>query len=339
MNYLAAFLGYLVLNIRDVNSIISGDSYLSRNILSFNDNFNNSFQILVYHRILPYDDPFAIGVVTVNNFKKQIEYLKKKFRIISLNKLVEEVKKGSIKPNSLCITFDDGYLDNFLYAFPILKKYDIPATIFLTTDTIGTANLLWFDKVIQIIKRTNIHQINFLNHEFDLTDFNSKKKSWKNILELLKKYPPDERDEYIEVLKDSCKIFEFDKVRIMLNWEEIKDMFKSGMNFGAHTKSHPILTTIDIEKIKNEVLESRLIIENNLDCEITNFAYPNGGIKDFNTSCKVILKKYKFKSAVTTIGTRNSINQDLFELSRFLPWDKNNYAFIGRIIIEKYKNK
>ena len=91
-------------------------------------------QILIYHRILPEIDPFGIDVTPLKRFESQIKYLSSYFNIISVDELLNNFTNNTVKKNTICITFDDGYLDNYQYAFPVLQKYNVPATIFLATD-------------------------------------------------------------------------------------------------------------------------------------------------------------------------------------------------------------
>lgn len=125
------------------------------------------------------------------------------FRVISLEHLLEEINRGGLPARTVCITFDDGYQDNFEYAFPILRHYNLPATIFLTTDLIDTKEMLWHDIVLQTIKgaknsildfeKANIKNLNLKNDE-------TRRQVAIVILQWLKQFPPDERDDFIQEL-------------------------------------------------------------------------------------------------------------------------------------------
>lgn len=101
--------------------------------------------ILMYHRVGQPEDPAARGLfVSPEVFERQMEFLKShNYRVLPLSEIVERTKRGERLPtNTVAITFDDGYLDNFTYAFPVLKKMEFPATIFMITDNIGRENWL-----------------------------------------------------------------------------------------------------------------------------------------------------------------------------------------------------
>lgn len=102
-------------------------------------------RILLYHRVADVkDDPHLLSV-SVHNFKNQIAWLKKNFQILPLLTLVEHIKSNTLNSKSICITFDDGYADNFYNALPILKQFQVPATVFITSGMIGKKNPFYWD--------------------------------------------------------------------------------------------------------------------------------------------------------------------------------------------------
>ncbi len=303
----------------------------------------NSFpyQILLYHRVLPEYDPFGLGVVPVDLFRIHMELMSTYFRIISLPELLLKIEKNALQPNCLCLTFDDGYYDNYKYAFPILKELKIPATIFLTTDFIGTNEVPWHNRVLNIIKDTEMEKIQFEYNGMkwvELSDVNKKIAFAHSLLEWLKMLLPEERDDKIYQLREICQINEDQNNRKMLNWKEVEEMHQAGISFGAHTKTHPILSLLSKDQIEEEIIGSRLAIEKRLSIPIDVFAYPNGKREDYDEFCIQVVKKAGFKGAVTSYGAVNYSKKDLFELSRFLPWERNPKGFFGRIILERFKN-
>ena len=114
---------------RKISSFIDHHSIKFNPIPRFERRPSVPFQILLYHRILPEDDPFAIGVVTVENFREQMENLTSYFRIVLLDEILHELEYGKLQPNTICITFDDGYYDNYQYAFPMYQYQKVPVHI------------------------------------------------------------------------------------------------------------------------------------------------------------------------------------------------------------------
>ena len=102
--------------------------------------------ILVYHRVCIKEDAWSYKSISPQTFEKQIEYFSRSFEILSLDELGQYIHQGKQLPEkAVVITLDDGYKDNYLYAYPILQKHHIPATIFLCTGHVGNGDLLWWD--------------------------------------------------------------------------------------------------------------------------------------------------------------------------------------------------
>ena len=117
--------------------------------------------ILIYHRGCPDRDSWSLEPLSSQEFQKQIEYFCRNHELLSLDQLVSYIRQRKTLPEkAVVITLDDGYKDNYLYAYPILKKYSIPVTIFLTTGHIGSGNPLWDVQVLCVIQNTTIEELN-----------------------------------------------------------------------------------------------------------------------------------------------------------------------------------
>jgi len=296
------------------------------------------FQILVYHRVIPYEDPFSMAAITQRMFNDQMKILSSYFRVISLDQLYFEIKNNEIQPGTVVVTFDDGYRDNFLYAFPILKAYKIPATIFLTTNYIESHKMLWHDKVLFAIRNSKVKKIKFNsspNSNFDFSSDKNKHLTVFMLLEYLKKFPPKIRDKKIMYLIDFCKVNELSSDPLMLNWSEVKKMYTMGISFGSHTNNHTILSTISAHEQKEEIYRSKELIENMLNNKIIAFAYPNGKSGDYTEVSKKFLNAAGYKMALTTQWGLNTASQDLFELLRISFINHNKSKFLGNLLAQR----
>ncbi len=105
----------------------------------------NRAVVLAYHRV--FEDKFdpLLLCVSPKKFEKQMKYIKSKFNVISLSQLVSDLENNTLRKNSICVTFDDGYIDNLTLALPILEKYEIPATVFVTAGKIGDEKPFYWD--------------------------------------------------------------------------------------------------------------------------------------------------------------------------------------------------
>ena len=283
---------------------------------------NSHIIILAYHRVYPKKDNFFVPYVSPEEFENQIKYLQKYFKIFSLEELVNFLKNSKIcneeYKNIAVITFDDGYKDNYIYAYPILKRHRIPATIFLTTDYIGEDRLFWWDEVGYIICNTKKDKINIPNiGEYSLNNNEEKNNCVVIISEKLKKFPNKLKNEYISILQNKCNVTIPPGLgeKMVLSWGEIHEMKDNGVNFGAHTKTHPILTNEILNEAEKEIVDSKKTIEKHLKIEIILFAYPNGS---FNDEIIQLVKNNGFNCAVSTkqsvINKYNS--NDIYSLPR-----------------------
>ncbi len=281
--------------------------------------------IMVYHRVLPESQHVSFlqpGMfVTSKTFEKHIKFLLDKYRFITIEDLL--LNKIKTTHRYSIMTFDDGWLDNYLYAFPILKKYNIPATIFLPVDYIGSKKWLWTDIIAWFITNKS----NVLKKIDSLKDFKaitqliirtitSRHNLIKKIdflLESLKLFPENEIYEFIEYLKDRTGLT-YPEERVFLNWDEIIEMSHAGISFGSHTRTHRILTRLKEDEIIYELSTSLEIIKQKNINSIPILSYPNG---DKNKKIEEIAQACGYIGAVTTnYGFESTPPAEPFSLHR-----------------------
>ncbi len=295
------------------------------------------FQILYYHRILPEADPFAIDAISAADFEQQIAMLSSTFNLMSVGRLAKAHKEGAIPPKTACITFDDGYLDNMEYAFPILKKFNAPATIFLATDYIGTGKILWPDRLLSIIKHTALMNIpsDFCGEAIPLSTMRLRKIAVKKLLSWMKHFTTDEQNDQLENLQSFCGKPPTPVKRLMLDWNEVREMSRAGIEFGSHTITHPILSFLSDEEIEKEIKESKSLIESQIEKPVISFAYPNGRLHDFDQRSIDSLKRNDYLAAVTTCDCANDSNSDPFALSRESVWEMDANRLFIRMVMKR----
>jgi peptidoglycan/xylan/chitin deacetylase (PgdA/CDA1 family) len=289
---------------------------------------NNSFESV--------DNMFIKRFISHNDFEQHLKLYIKYARPTSL---LEILIKRELPKNSLIITIDDGYENNYSIAYPILKKYEIPATIFLTTGFIDSKNVLWTDWLSVILHRAcNIKKRFYWKGKSIELDMGSKKKrdlTLKKIKTILKKM----KNKYIFDFLSELQVFlqveyswnTMPKELRPLKWEQIREMKQSGLiSFGSHTVSHPILSKCNDKAQQYELYESKRRIEEELNEPCLLFSYPNGKIGDYNARTVEKLKINKYELAVTTELGYNHLNcRNRYELKR---WGSNvskeNLAFV-----------
>lgn len=300
---------------------------------------SKNLQILIYHRVNDNNDPF-FPATPIELFQRQMEYLLRNFYILSLDDAVDMLRQKSLPDNALVITFDDGYKDVYVHAFPILKTLSIPATLFLTTGSIGSGKALWHDRVFSAFRNTAEKDLKAYPDEtrhYRLHTLEYKLAAQTEILRYLRSLDNSKRELYIRRLTDMLKVDDTRELPdLMLDWQEVKKMSRHGITIGSHTITHPILSRIDLIEAQSEICESKKEIESKLGCPITTFAYPNGKSSDYNNDVISILKETGYSCAVTTLFGTNDETQDLYQLRRALPWEKHLPTFATKLTIYKF---
>lgn len=264
-----------------------------------------------------------------------MEYLASNFRVLPLDEAVERLKRSDVPDNAAVITFDDGYRDNYINAFPLLEALSLPATIFLATGAIGSHCVLWHDRVFAAFRETRAGILSGFgnsSHEYPLNTVAEKLLAQGKALDFIRSLEEDARLSAIDVLINKLDVSDRKEVpELMLSWDEVKTMHNRGISFGSHTVSHPILSKLSVEQARDEIERAKQIIEKQLDTSVRTFAYPNGRTNDFNQSTKKLLRDSGHTCALTTNFGTNECDQDLFELRRATPWDHDIEAYALRL--------
>ena len=295
----------------------------------------SDFKILMYHRVIAQNDPAMKYIqpgmyVTDRTFEKQIAFLSKKYNLISLKKLAEHlINEQTLPSRSVAVTFDDGWLDNYKYAFPILRKRNAPATIFLTTDYIDSDNAFWFADIFKILTGANIESdklnyifINVLGDEkyrsiFSNADTGEQKKELGDAGEVIEVMKQLDHETILKINAEIRKEVGSDSGNIAagwetLSWKEILEMKNGGIDFGSHGCSHRIMSGLSESENERELTESKRIIEKKLGSGIDLFSYPNG---DYDDRVLNLVKNCGFCCAVST-GSGKGRKSDIFALKR-----------------------
>jgi len=284
--------------------------------------------ILAYHRFIDnrsiYLSKGPVMHHEIREFEKEIIYLKQHCHVASMDEAVNSIKKGlGFSRPSVVLTFDDGYLDNYTLAYPLLKKYSLPATIYLTTGLIGTSERTWPDQIELALMETPVRQFSHPNlfggSAVPIATKAEKEKVCLDIGQALKPMPYDRRMKLLEEVLESLGLNGKQQrmPRTMLNWEEVKEMAGNGITFGSHSHTHPILSKMPIREAKEEIATSKKIIEERLGIEVRHFAIPNGGEQDFSRELRDYCGELGFESVATLIaGTNTPSDGEVYNLKR-----------------------
>jgi len=290
--------------------------------------------ILIYHRVLQVSDPLRPNEPTVDEFSIQMESISRYFNLLALSDAIKLLKTGKLPKRAVCVTFDDGYADNEAIALPVLKRWNIPATVFVATEFLNGGRM-WNDTVIESLRH--------LSGKVDLTSLGlgiykiesnaDRMKAINAILPEIKYSQPDERAKAVEFISLLAKELPCD---LMLTDSQLLNLHNNGVEIGGHTSSHPILTSLDLPSSKDEIEKGRVALEKLIGKPVTYFAYPNGIVgQDFGQEHSQLVKELGFEAAVSTQSGVSMETSDLYQLPRFTPWDKTPMKFMARLLINQ----
>ncbi len=287
-----------------------------------------AFQILTYRRVNDERDPFFSAIPTAV-FEQQMAYVARTYRVLTVEELVERMRRGGLPHNALAITFDDGYRDNLTHAAPILARYHLPATIFLATGFIGTAEVPWLDRVAMAFKVTKV--LSFAapwGETVSLAGQADRVRAVELTLGYLKRLPDDDLRRNLDALLTALGVTDQKCFKnLMLSWDDVHALAGLGFSIGAHTVNHPILSRISAQRAWTEILGSRTMIESAWGRAPRAFAYPNGRPEDYNETIKHLVREAGFTCAVTTRFGLNTWSTPPYELRSGRPWEHHLPTF------------
>jgi len=279
---------------------------------------SSKFCILCYHRVGTEGVPF-FSRLAPEVFEAQMQYLRRHYRIVSLSQMCREVKEGSAVPSTLAITFDDGYRDLYSHAFPVLQKYEIPATIYLIGNCMETGEAPWYDRIFVALGAARTETLELELSEprtFVLSDPAARAAAAWEIVCYLRSVPDMRRREWCASFERQVPVPAAELEGRMLDWNHVRTMQRGGVCFGAHTMSHPSVSRLAPSDLREELSGSKKLLENGLQVSVEHFAYPFGKPSDCSDAAENLFSQLGFLSAVTTTAGPNTSGANPFRLCR-----------------------
>ena len=275
--------------------------------------------ILRYHSISDHKDQnfrYLTPSIAVSRvvFESHIAFLSRCYPIITLDDVAAWLNGAiSLQRQAVVITFDDGYRDNYRYAYPILKKHRAPATFYVVTDAIGNAHPLWTSELREILYRARQSRVtlSFIGGvPIELSDETAKKQTAQAIARIMRRSDGNTRAEIFRELRAKLAMENNGFLdQVMMNWDELREMTRHGMCIGSHTISHPLLPEISQEQAAVELTSSKTKIEEELAAPVRHFAYPNpGGSVHVNEAVKTLVRRAGYVTARTS--SKGSVCRD-----------------------------
>jgi peptidoglycan/xylan/chitin deacetylase (PgdA/CDA1 family) len=279
--------------------------------------------ILYYHRVLPAGDAtfqpllqLEGAPVTVEVFEQQMRYLAQHHTVVNLDWLVAQFQAGKpLTDDYVAITFDDGYEDNYLYAAPVLRRYNLPWTVYVTTGYVGNEETPWWDAVNDSIVSCAEEQLKDVAAWLRVAS-PTRSAVIKRLIRLEKELDAEQWEETRRELARRVNGTGNSAARRyrMMNWQQVQELSANGVDVGGHTVTHPLLTKIPLEEARREATESKRHIEERIGKEVSGFAYPLG---DFNADVKRMVESCGYRHACSTAQGTNTLGADVYALKRF----------------------
>ena len=302
----------------------------------------DSVNIIAYHRVVAdiakAEREAIYGlVVSSATFRRHCRLLNKFYDVVSLETAARfldgEQKRVTARPLAV-ITFDDGYRDFYDEAFPILNEFGLSATVFLPTEYIGQSRPLAHDRLYWLVKQASeksVSTASALEKAGLSKEFVEKCAGQTNILKTTDwlVFLPDEiREKVIFQLEQKLadRFESYPSEYQLLDWETVREMQQTGINFGGHTARHVVLPLEDSSAMEKELFASKNELETQLNKEINVFAYPNG---EYNGQIKKLVAQAGYKIAVTTEKRINRPAADLLARGRISLCEESTRGFRG----------
>lgn len=337
---------------------IRGLGKLRRVVRRLRRGFASQGVILMYHRIAEVDlDPWSL-CVTPQHFAEHLEALQKYAHPISLKQLAIAHQNGNIPDRAVAITFDDGYADNLHHAKPILERYGIPATVFVSTGYIGQQREYWWDELERLLLRpgklpdqlcleingsvrhweleaaAEYSEADYL-HDRDRRPWQSRPGSrlflYYSLWQEIKPLPESEQRQILQQITqwataDSITRPDYRPLLV----EEVRALQQGGLvEIGAHTVTHPSLKAHSPTFQLREIQQSKADLEKLLSHPITSFAYPFG---DYAPETVELMSQSDFICACSTVKDTVWKKSDRYQLPRFGVENWNGDEFTQQLL-------
>lgn len=283
----------------------------------------SSWVIVMYHRVIEdlSDDPFGLGMcVTRKHFDQQLSFFRKSFNPIGMAEAIRRLEAGEPLPErALSVTFDDGYLDNYTVALPLLRAHSMDATLFVPTGGMDDAPL-WWDRVIHALDATDAPALIPADVGLPIAEAKLSLGAWHRassvlrVLDVLWTLP---HDQVLECVRRIERMHPPKRpvagLARRMSSEQVAQMHRNGVEIGAHAVKHSNLSLESPAVVRSELRDSRQALQALCDAPIDGFAYP-AGWKNADTEAAV--RECGFKYAVSTVNGVNTPASDRFTLSR-----------------------
>ena len=289
--------------------------------------------VLIYHRVLPESDALFPDEMHARRFDGVCGWMASEFNVLPLDEALLRLTAGTLPARAACITFDDGYADNYHVALPVLQRHGLKATFFIASGFLNGGRM-WNDTIIESIRASTLPVLDLSSiglGRYVLSSIDDKRAAIGSLINHVKYRPVEDR---IAVTEQMAYLAQVQPPHdLMMTSQEVKSLRHAGMQIGAHTVSHPILARLTDEQAREEIQGSKHFLEQMLGERVGLFAYPNGKPgEDYTPQTVDVVRSLGFDAAVSTRWGASAVGDDLFQIRRFTPWDQTRLRFSARML-------
>jgi len=284
--------------------------------------WQGSCAIFCLHRVLPNEQvisdksPNSNLTLTESRFSEMLEFLSSRYQMIPLDLLVDHLQNGSSEKVA-CLTFDDGYLDNIDHALPILEQFNCPATVYITTRFPEGDAWMWWYELWEYLQSKERLEIEFegTHRIWYCKDKLQKNRCYLDLSSWIMMLPLERQKVLLTAVTETVERHQYSN--LCLDWNDIKKLDEHPLvTIGAHTHSHPNLAQETEKTAREEILNSKLLLERRLGHSVDHFAYPFGSSLEAGAREYRLAKECGFRTATTTNCFRADFTH-LFQLPRY----------------------
>lgn len=293
--------------------------------------------VFLFHKVPSVPDPLLANDLGEVQFEKLLDFIKGTFQVLPLSDAVPRLQRDTLPPLSAVLTFDDGYPEWRHGAARILEEKSLPATFFITTGQFS-GQPMWNERLGHIVRACNqpvLDTTAIRLPPLPLKTVNDKARALGALEFHFKYLPPVIRDEFLVQLE--AQVGASPAQVPAFSTDDLIDISNRGFEIGAHTLEHPILGLCDIDRAREEIGQTREVLEGIIKRPVTSFAYPNGHpAVDFSAQHIQMVKQAGYRYAVTTQWGVANANTSPYQIPRFTPWGPSRTKMTLQLIRNFY---
>ena len=256
----------------------------------------------------------------VRNFGRHMRILDRLANVVPLTDALDALASGRpLPPRAVALTFDDGYRDNLTLAAPILRRFHMPATIYLVPHFLSGSEHAWWERLAWAVGQATVRCVTYNGASLPLHDEDARAAGLRHFEDDLKDHTHAVRSQQVESLVDELRPNgEFAHDDLFLDWEAAREVVAAGLSVGSHTLEHAILARETPEEQRHDLRESRELLRRELQVEVETLAYPNGKPVDYDATTIGAARDAGYRYAVTTWGGPVTADDPPYEIHRTL---------------------